>query len=159
MSLNRWACKWRLKVRICLGSGHSPSPVGKADCMCLHGRPCVWLPFAAACCYTLFYLLMMPVARLICQRPSSNFPYFRTPLANFLLSSPNSVECGNCKKTTLLPSAKCTRPLFQCRTGCGGRPSSWHDIVTCQRLVLIIFGNQHLHTFKNYMHIQVFLFL
>ena len=48
--------------------------------------------FAAACCYTLFYQLMMPAARLVCQRPSSNFPYFRTPLANFLLSRPNSVE-------------------------------------------------------------------
>jgi len=36
----------------------------------------------------------------------------------------------------LLPSAKCTRPLFQGRTGCGGRSSGWHDIVTCQRLVL-----------------------
>ena len=23
---------------------------------------------------------------------------------------------------------------FQGRTGCGGRPSGWHDIVTCQRL-------------------------
>ena len=31
----------------CLGIGHSPSPVDRADCMCLHGRPCVWLPFAA----------------------------------------------------------------------------------------------------------------
>jgi len=50
---------------------HSPSPVGRADCMCLHGRPCVWLPFAAACCYNLFYLLMMPAARLVCQRQSS----------------------------------------------------------------------------------------
>ena len=50
---------------------------------------------------------------------------------------PNSVEYGNSKTTTLLPSAKCTRPLFQGRTGCGGRPSSWHDIVTCQRLVVI----------------------
>ena len=119
----------------CLGSGHSPSPVGRADCMCLHGRPCVWLPFAAACCYTLFYLLMMSGARLVCQRPSSNFPYFRTPLANFLLFRPNSVEYGNSKTTTLLPSAECTRPLFQGRTGCGGRPSGWHDIVTCQRLV------------------------
>ena len=38
------------------------------------------------------YLLMMPAARLVCQRPSSNFPYFRTPLANFLLSRPNSVQ-------------------------------------------------------------------
>ena len=103
------------------GHGHSPLPVGRADCMCLHGRPCVWLPFAAACCYTLFYLLMMPAACLVCQRPSSNFPYFRTPLANFLLSLPNSVEYGNSKTTTLLPSAKCTRPLFQGRTGCGGR--------------------------------------
>ena len=117
---------------MCLDSGHSPSPVGRADCMCLHGRPCVWLPFAAACCYT----LLMPAARQVCQRPSSNFPYFRTPLANFLLSRPNFVEYGNSKTTTLLHSAKCTRPLFQCRTGCGGRPSGWHDIVTCQRLVL-----------------------
>ena len=71
--------------------------------ICLHGGPCVWLPFAAACCYTLFYLLM-PTARLVCQRPSSNFPYFRIPLANFLLSRPNSVEYGNSKTTTLLPS-------------------------------------------------------
>jgi len=78
--------------------------------VCLHGRPCVWLPFAAACCYTLFYLLIMPAARLVCQRPSSNFPYFRTPLANFLLSRPNSVEYGNSKTNTLLHSAKCTRP-------------------------------------------------
>ena len=64
---------------MCLGSGHSPSPVGRADSMCLHAwtsmRLADWLPFAAACCYTLFYLLMMPTARLICQRPSSNFPY------------------------------------------------------------------------------------
>ena len=28
-----------------------------------------------------------------------NFPYFRTPLANFLLSRPNSVEYGNSKTT------------------------------------------------------------
>ena len=72
---------------------------------------------------------------IVCQRPSSNFPYFRTQLANFLLSRPNSIEYGNSKTTTLLPSAKCTRPLFRGRTGCGGRPSGWHDIVTCQRLV------------------------
>ena len=104
--------------------------------LCLHGRPCVWLPFAAVCCYTLFYQLIMAAARLVCQRPSSNFPYFRTPLANFLLSRPISVEYGNSKTTTLLHSAKCTRPLFQGRTGCGGRPSGWHDIVTCQRLVV-----------------------
>jgi len=125
---------------MCLGSGHSPSPVGRSDSMCLHRRPCVWLPFAAVCFYTLFYLLMMPAARLVCQRPSSNFPYFRTPLANFLLSRPNSVEYGNSKTTTLLHSAKCTGrtgPLFQGRTGCGGRPSGWHDIVTCQRLVFL----------------------
>jgi len=81
------------------------------------------------------HLLMMPAARLVCQRPSSNLPYFRTPLANFLLSRPNSVEYGNSKTTTLLHSAKYTRPLFQNRTGCGGRPSGWHDIVTCQHLV------------------------
>jgi len=121
--------------------GQWPQPVARARARapCLHGRPCVWLPFAAACCYTFFYLLMMPVARLVCQRPSSNFPYFRTPLANFLLSRRNSVEYGNSKTTTLLPSAKCTRRLFQGRTGCGGRPSGWHDIVTCQRLVKINF--------------------
>ena len=47
----------------------------------------------------------------------------------------NSVEYGNSKTTTLLHSANCTRPLFQGRTGCGGRPSGWHDIVTCQHLV------------------------
>jgi len=117
---------------MCLGSGHSPSSVDRADSMCLHGRPCVWLPFSAVRCYTLFYLLMMPAARIVCQRPSSNFPYFRTPLANFLLSHPNSVEYGNSKTTTLLHSAKCTRSLFRGRTGCGGRPSGWHDIVTCQ---------------------------
>ena len=70
-------CETRITCA-CMGSGHSPSPVSRADCMCLHGRPCLWLPFAVACCYTLFYLLMMPVARLVCQRPSSNFPYFRT---------------------------------------------------------------------------------
>jgi len=124
---------------MCLGSGHSPSNLGRADCMSLHERLCIWLPFAAACCYTLFCLLMMPTARLICQRPSSNFPYFQTPLANFLLSRPNSVEYGNSKTTTLPPSAKRTRPLFQGRTGCGGRPrpSGWHDIVTCQHQVCL----------------------
>ena len=40
------------------------------------------------------------------------------------------------KQFTLLLSAKCTCPLFQGRTGCGGRPSGWYDIVTCQRLVM-----------------------
>jgi len=82
------AATLRNLYHMCLVSGHSPSPVGRADSICLHGRPCVWLPFAASCCYTLFYLLMMrmPAARLVCQWPSSNFPYFRTPLANFLLS-------------------------------------------------------------------------
>jgi len=43
----------------------------------------------------------------------------------------------NSKTTTLLPSAKCTRPLFRSNwlRRHGGRPSGWHDIVTCQRLV------------------------
>ena len=72
-----------------------------------------------------------------------NFPYFRTPFANFLLSRPNSVEYGNFKTTTLLPSAKCTRPLFQGRTACGGRPSGWHDIVTCQHLVVGLESRPH----------------
>jgi len=55
------------------------------------------LPRAATLSST--YILMMPAARLVCQRPSLNFPYFRTPLANVLLSipsDPNSVEYGNC---------------------------------------------------------------
>jgi len=119
--------------------GQWPQPVAvdvdRADCvyMDVHASGSRSLPRAAT---ALFYLLMMPVARLVCQRPSSNFPYFRTPLANFLLSRrPNYVEYGNSKTTTLLPSAKCTRPLFQGRIGCGGRPSGWHDIVTYQRLV------------------------
>ena len=52
---------------------------------------------------------------------------------------PSSTERISCSKTTtLLPSAKCTHPLFQCRTGCGGRPSGWHDIVTCQRIVYFV---------------------
>ena len=42
--------------------------------------------------------------------------------------------------TTLLLSAKCTRPLFQGRTGCGGRPSGWHDIVTCQSSFFVCFS-------------------
>ena len=96
-----------------------------------------------------FYLLLMPAARIVSQRPSSNFPYFRTPLANFLLSRPNSVEYGNSKttilskavrvfirrsnqkkvtmrrkKVTMQHSAKCTPPLFQGRTGCGMPASS-----------------------------------
>jgi len=50
-------------------------------------------------------------------------------------SSTERISCS--KTTTLLPSAKCTRPPFQGRTGCGGRPSVWHDIVTCQRLVVV----------------------
>ena len=56
-------CETSITV-MCLGSGDSPLPVIRVDCMCLHGRPCVWLPFAAACGYILFYQLMMPAARL-----------------------------------------------------------------------------------------------
>ena len=78
-------CAWAVATARCPWSGLT------VCVYTLHGRPCVWLPFAAACGYTLFYQLMMPAARLVCQRPSSNFPYFRTPLANFLLSRPNSV--------------------------------------------------------------------
>ena len=71
---------------------------------------------------------------IVCQRPSSNFPYFRTPLANFLLSRPNSVEYGNSKTTTLLSASTLSRSNW-----CGERPSGWHDIVTCQRLVCFCF--------------------
>ena len=49
--------------------------------------------------------------------------------------------------TTLLLSAKCTRPLFQGRTGCGGRPSGWHDIVTYARVhFLFVFRSLSKHT-------------
>ena len=113
---------------------HSPSPVGRADCMCLHGRPCVWLPFAAACCYTL-----LPTDDACSSSSLSTtvikFSIFSDPTRKLSVLRPNSVEYGNSKTTTLLPSAKCTRPLFLGQTGCGGRLSGWHDIVTCQRLV------------------------
>ena len=122
-----------------LGSGHSPSPVGRADCMCLHGHPCVWLPFAAVCCYTLFYLLMMPAARLVCQRPSSNFPYFRTPLANFLLSNPNSVEYGIFKTTTSLPSANVHVHSSKVELAAAGVNPVGMISSQCQRLVLFIY--------------------
>jgi len=42
------------------------------------------------------------------------------PLANFLLSYPNSVEYGNSKTTTLLPWANCTRPLFKVELAAAG---------------------------------------
>jgi len=87
----------------CLDSGHSLSPVGRADSMCLHGRPCVWLPLAAVCCYTLFYLLMMPAAPLVCQRPSSNFPLFSDPTRKLSAIRPNSVEYGNSKQLHCCP--------------------------------------------------------
>ena len=69
-------------------------------------RPVVlrWISRRTIHSFTFFtFLLLTPAARLVCQRPSSNFPYFRTLLANFLLSRLNSVEYGNCKTTTLLP--------------------------------------------------------
>ena len=71
------------------------------------------------------------------------FLYFRTPLANFLLSRLNSVEYGNSKTTTLLPSAKCMRPLFQGRTGCCGRGIHPVGMISshvrrCSRLVSIV---------------------
>ena len=94
---------------MCLGSGDSPSPVGRADCMCLHGRPCVWLPFAAACGYTL-----LPTDDACSSSSLSTtvikFFIFWTQLANVLLSRPNSVEYGNFKTTTLL-----AKPLAACR--------------------------------------------
>ena len=65
----------------------------------------------------------------------TKFSIFSDPTRKLSAVPPELVEYGNSKTTTLLPSAKCTRPLFQDRTGCGGRPSGWHDIVTCQHLV------------------------
>jgi len=118
--------------------GQWPQPVARGQgwlyvsTMDVHASGSRSLPRAATLSSTYWWCLQLVI---VCQVPSSNFPYFRTPLANFLLSRPNSVEYGNSKTTTLLPSAKCTRPLFQGRTGCGGRLSGWHDIVTCQRLV------------------------
>ena len=48
------------------------------------------------------------------------FSIFSDPLANFLLSRPNSVEYGNSKTTTLLPSAKCTRPCSKVELAVAG---------------------------------------
>jgi len=65
-----------------------------------------------------------------------NHPIFTTwsKKRSCIGQTPSSTERIFCSiTTTLLTSAKCTRPLFQRRTGCGGRPSGWHDIVTCQR--------------------------
>jgi len=120
---------------------------GLTACMCLHGRPCVCrLPFAAACCYTLFYTDDACSSFSLSTTASSNFPYFWTLLANFLLSHPNSVEYSNSKTTTF--SLHCC-PGLNVRVhsskvelaSCGGRPSGWHDrpIVTCQRLVIVNF--------------------
>ena len=64
-------------------------------------RRSVWLPFAA--------VRVLLHSSLLSTTVNKYFPYFRTPLANFLLSRPNSVEYGNSKTTTLLPTAKCTR--------------------------------------------------
>ena len=70
------------------------------------------------------------------------------------IATPNSVEYGNSKTTTLLSSAKCTRPLFQGRTGCGGRPSGWHDIVTCQRLVsMCVVTSASVHDIEMHPHL------
>jgi len=72
-----------------------------------------------------------------CQRTRHQiFHIFGLHSQTFCSLCPNSVEYGNSKTTTLLPSAKCTCRLFQGRTGCGGRPSGWHNIVTCQLLVV-----------------------
>jgi len=64
------------------------------------------------------------------------FSVFSDPTRKLSALSPEFRRIRNSKTTALLPSAKCTRPPFQGRTGCGGRPSGWHDIVTCQRLEL-----------------------
>ena len=47
---------------------YSPSIVTVAVSVAVCVIFCVWLPFAAVCCYTLFYLLslMMPAA-IVCQ--------------------------------------------------------------------------------------------
>ena len=71
--------------------------------------------------------------------------------------TPSSTERISCSKTTtLLPSAKCTRPLFQGRTSCGGRPSGWHDIVTCQRLVFYFLSHQNSILCQNKIFIKHF---
>ena len=78
------------------------------------------------------------------------FSIISDPTRKFSLSRLNSVEYGNCKTTTLLPSTKCTRPLFQGWTGCSGRPSGWHDIVTCQRLVWDTIAARQYQLTKDY---------
>ena len=67
---------------MCLGSGHSSRPwAGLTVCvyMDVHASGSRSLPRAATLSSR---ILMMSAARLVCQRPSSNFPYFWTPLAN-----------------------------------------------------------------------------
>ena len=100
--------------------GQWPQPVarGRADCMCLHGRPCVWLPFAAACCYTLFYLLMMLAARLVCQRLSSNFPYFQNLCLKTLREAvtKNNIRHLNILITVL--DHECHTQVYICQTNC-----------------------------------------
>jgi len=59
---------------------------------------CVYMDVHASGSRSLPYMLLhslLPIddacsSSIVCQRPSSNFPYFRIPLANFLLSHPNS---------------------------------------------------------------------
>ena len=83
-----------------IGSGHSPSLVGRAA-----DYVSTWtsMRLAPVRCRVLLHSLLPTddacSSSIVCQRPSSNFPYFRIPLANFLLSRPNSVEYGNCKTT------------------------------------------------------------
>ena len=47
--------RYLAKPPSCHVPGQWPQPVARGQGW-LYGRPCVWLPFAAACCYSLFYL-------------------------------------------------------------------------------------------------------
>ena len=134
----------------CLGSGHSPSPVGRTDCvstwtsMRLASVPCrvllhSLLPTDDACSSSslsttvinaalekIIFVFFLVHHNYRVGQKWLNFPYFRTPVANFLLSCPNSVEYGNSKTTTLLPSNWLRRPFIRL-AWYRHMPASWFE--------------------------------
>jgi len=74
----------------------------------------------------LFYLLMIDTCSSFSLLTTViKFSIFSDPTRKLFAVPPELRRIRyNSKTTTLLPSAKCTRPLFQGRTGCAG----WHMI-------------------------------
>ena len=105
---------------MCMVSGHhSPSPVGRADCMCL---------------WTSMLLHSLLLTDDACSSSSLSttvikFSIFSVP-TRILSALPPELRriYGNGKTTTLLPSAKCTRPLFHIKTMVELAAASVHPI-------------------------------